>query len=47
MAEKVEKTADEILLEDILNELDMTFADKGIKKKIQDIMQQGRGRLEE
>lgn len=47
MAEKVEKTADEILLEDILNELDITFADEGIKKKIQDIMQQGRGRLEE
>lgn len=47
MAETTKKTADEILLEDILNELDITFEDKATKKKIQDIMQQGRARLEE
>lgn len=47
MTETTEKAADESLLEDILNELDMTFADEGIKKKMLDIMQRGRGRLEE
>lgn len=47
MAETAEKTADEILLEDILNALDITFEDDATRKKIQDIMQQGRARLEQ
>lgn len=47
MAETTKKTADEILLEDILNALDITFNDGATKKKIQDIMQQGRARLEQ
>ncbi len=47
MAETVEKTADEILLEDVLNALDITFEDDATKKKIRDIMQQGRERLEQ
>lgn len=47
MAETVEKTADEILLEDILNELDITFEDKATKKKIQNIIPQGKERLEQ
>lgn len=46
MAETTEKTADEILLEDILNALDVTFDDEATRKKIRDIMQQGRARLE-
>lgn len=47
MADTTEKTPDEILLEDILNELDITFEDKATRKKIRDIMQQGRARLEQ
>jgi len=47
MTETTEKTADDILLEDILNALDITFDDGATKKKIQDIMQQGRARLEQ
>lgn len=47
MAETTEKTADEILLEDILNELDITFDDDTTKKKTRDHMQQGKARLEE
>lgn len=47
MAETTEKTADEILLKDILNALDITFKDCETKKKIRDIMQQGRERLEQ
>lgn len=47
MSEITERTADEILLEDILNALDITFEDKATSKKIQDIMQQGKARLEE
>lgn len=47
MADIQEKTADEILLEDILNELDITFDDKATKKKMWDYMQQGKARLEE
>ncbi|MCM1089092.1 MAG: hypothetical protein NC419_13130 [Muribaculaceae bacterium] len=50
MAEAEEKTgttADEILLEDILNALDITFDDDGTQKKIKDIMQQGKARLEQ
>lgn len=39
------KKADEILLGDILNELDMTSYDDGAKKKIKDIMQRGKARL--
>ena len=46
MEEKNKKTPDEILLEDILNELDITFEDKKIKKKINDHMEQGRELLE-
>lgn len=45
--ETMEKTADEILLGDILNALDITFDDDATKKKIQDIMQQGKARLEQ
>lgn len=41
------KTADEILLEDILNDLDITFDDVATKKKIRDYMRQGKARLEE
>lgn len=47
MAETTGKTADEILLDDILNALDITFNDDATKKKIRDIMQQGRARLEQ
>lgn len=46
MAETTEKTADEILLEDILNALDVTFDDEATRKKMRDIMQQGRAQLE-
>lgn len=45
--EAEKKKADGILLEDILNELDITFDDEATKKKIRDIMQQGKARLEE
>lgn len=47
MADTTEKTADEILLEDILNELDITFDDNAAKKKTREHMQQGKARLEE
>ncbi len=47
MAETTQKTADEILLEDILNELDITFDDKATRKKTWEHMRQGRARLEE
>ena len=47
MAKVAKKKADEILLKDILNALDITFEDDATKKKIQDIMQQGRERLEQ
>lgn len=47
MAENKEKTADETLLDDILNDLDITNHDDGEKKKIKDIMQRGKARLEE
>lgn len=46
MAEVQEKTAEDVLLEDILNDLDITFEDEATKKKMRDIMQQGIGRLE-
>lgn len=46
-AEKTEMTADEILLGDILNELDITFDDDATKRKIWDIMQRGQARLEQ
>lgn len=47
MAEVQEKTAEDILLEDVLNALDVTFDDAATKKKIRDIMQQGQARLEQ
>lgn len=47
MAEAIEKTADEILLEDVLNEIDVTFDDKRTRKRIKEIMQQGKERLEQ
>ena len=47
MAKVSKKTADEILLKDILNELDITFKDDAVEKKIRDYMQQGKARLEE
>ena len=47
MAEVQEKTAEDVLLEDILNDLDITFEDEATKKKMRDIMQQGRARLEQ
>lgn len=47
MAEATEKTTDEILLEDILNELDITFDDDATKKKTREHMQQGMARLEQ
>lgn len=43
MAEVQEKTAEDVLLEDILNDLDITFEDEATKKKMRDIMQQGSG----
>lgn len=46
MAKVTKKEADEILLKDILNDLDITFDDDATKKKIRDYMQQGRARLE-
>lgn len=47
MAEVEERTAEEILLDDILNALDITFKDEATEKKIQDIMRQGKARLEQ
>ncbi len=47
MERETEKTADEVLLEDILNDLDITFDDSATKKKIREYMRQGRARLEE
>ena len=47
MAKAKKKTPDEILLEDILNELDITFNDDAAKKKTWEHMQQGKARLEE
>lgn len=41
------KTADNMLLDDVLNALDITFDDAATKKKIKDIIQQGKARLEE
>lgn len=38
---------DKILLEDILNDMDITFEDEKTKKKIQDSMRRGKARLEE
>lgn len=42
-----EKSAEEILLEDILNELDITFKDEATTKKIKGYMQRGKARLEQ
>lgn len=42
-----EKSTEEILLEDILNELDITFEDKATTKKIKGYMQRGMARLEQ
>lgn len=47
MAKTTKKTADEILLEDILNELDITFNDAATIKKTREHMTQGKARLEE
>ena len=47
MAEVQEKTAEDVLREDVLNALDITFDDDATKKKIRDIMQQGQARLEQ
>ena len=47
MEETVQRTEDDILLDDILNALDVTFEDEATKKKIRDIMQQGKARLEQ
>ena len=47
MSDMEKKTADDILLEDILNALDVTFDDEAMRKKIRDIMQQGKARLEQ
>lgn len=47
MANTAEERTDDILLDDILNALDITFDDKATKKKIQDIMRQGKARLEQ
>ncbi len=47
MEDVAEKTADEILLEDILNALDVTFEDDATKRKIQEIMRQGKARIEQ
>ena len=44
MADETTKKPDEQLLEDILNELDMTLADESMQKKIKDIMQRGKAR---
>lgn len=41
------KTADNMLLDDVLNALDITFDDDATKKKIKEIIQQGKARLEE
>lgn len=38
---------DKALLDDILNELDITFDDKATRKKIRDIAQRGKARLEQ
>ena len=46
MADETTKKPDEQLLEDILNELDMTLADESMQKKIKDIMQRGKARIE-
>lgn len=43
----MEKTADNMLLDDVLNALDITFDDIAVKKKIKEIVQQGKARLEE
>ena len=40
------KTPDDLLLEDVLNELDITFEDEQIKKKIADILRRGKARIE-
>ena len=45
MADETTKTPDKQLLEDILNELDMTMADESMQKKIKDIMQRGKARI--
>ncbi len=47
MADITKEKAENILLKDILNELDITFKDRATKKKIRDLMHQGRGRLEQ
>ena len=47
MSDMEKKTADDILLEDILNALDVTFDDEAMRKKLRAIMQQGTARLEQ
>lgn len=42
MAEETTTTADERLLEQILNELDITYNDEATKKKIEAIMKRGK-----
>lgn len=46
MVKKKKNKTDDTLLDDILNELDMTFYDDGAKRKIKDIMHRGKARLE-
>lgn len=46
MADNTEQKPEEMLLDDILNGIDVTFEDEGTRKKIGDIMQRGIGRLE-
>lgn len=47
MAEEQLKTTEDVLLEDILNALDITFDDDATRKKLRDIMRQGQARLEQ
>lgn len=47
MTEKTKKAAENRLLEDVLNALDVTFDDDATRKKIRNIMRQGQARLEQ
>lgn len=47
MAEEKKMTADDVLMEDILNALDVTFDDEHTGKKIRDLMHQGQARIEQ
>lgn len=47
MAEVKEMAEEDVLLEDILNALDITFDDEATRKKIRDLMHQGKARIEQ